>query len=508
MGKFDGITTFHDGLAVSDYVNMIPLGETCIDRQGETIVSDNIISDLVRGWFVDSSKRLYVVVGDEIHTFEYMNDSYQYEGTLKGRVNGEQVEVFKLAKSSGDVSFVESSIKPSQVYLCDGRYIYKWSSGSYSEMEVTMMLSPGVVPIEGAVNPQSSDQYAAVMKLDSQHLDLTNIAFITSIDWFDNKLVGVQKDKNTVWLTCTDPGQFDRESSLDPWGESYQLWNNWYASTNSADKLNTAKAFNGQLYLLNSNSIEIWSRTGNEQAPLQSNTTQVIHHGGRSPLVMGDFMYVIANDTVGQEYIGVVQGGQFKKISTMEIDHRCKEPLDLVPLSMRGETYIMVRDGKGLDGFVYSEGRWWRWVHPTEDDDGVVASIVKDFAITSKGIIVKFDDDKRTTAYGTEIQRYIRDSFDTWHERKLFRKIAISLDSGRVTDAVTLEALKRQIYIRLSTNRGLSFGKYYYRMLGKAGVNNKVVEWLGLGSGNSMLLEIGTSSAYKLQIYDIKIVIQ
>ena len=49
MGKFDGITTFHDGLAVSDYVNMIPLGETCIDRQGETIVSDNIISDLVRG---------------------------------------------------------------------------------------------------------------------------------------------------------------------------------------------------------------------------------------------------------------------------------------------------------------------------------------------------------------------------------------------------------------------------------------------------------------------------
>ena len=36
MDKFEGITTFHDGLAVSDYVNMIPLGETCIDRIGET----------------------------------------------------------------------------------------------------------------------------------------------------------------------------------------------------------------------------------------------------------------------------------------------------------------------------------------------------------------------------------------------------------------------------------------------------------------------------------------
>ena len=85
--------------------------------------------------------------------------------------------------------------------------------------------------------------------------------------------MAVEKSKNTVWLTCTDPGAVYAQYFSDPWGgngESYELWNNWYASTNSADKLNTAKAFNGQLYLLNSNSIEIWSRTGNESAPLQS----------------------------------------------------------------------------------------------------------------------------------------------------------------------------------------------------------------------------------------------
>lgn len=82
------------------------------------------------------------------------------------------------------------------------------------------------------------------------------------------------------------------------------------------------------------------------------------------------------------------------------------------------------------------------------------------------------------------------------------------MDSGRVTEPGADDDLNRQIYIRLSTNRGLSFGQYFFRKLGKSGMNNKVVEWLGLGSGNSMLLEIGTSSAYKLQIYDINIVVQ
>lgn len=514
MDKFEGITTYHDGLAVSDYVNMIPLGETCIDRIGETLISEAVETDQeIRGWFVDSTKRLYVAVADTIHTYSFDNGGYNYEGPLKGVVGGVLQQSFALLNHNDKVTFTESSIKPSTVYCCDGKYIYKWSTGLYDNISVKMMLSPKVVPSTGyETNARIADQYSAIIGgQDANVLDIREIASIESIDWFDNKLVAVEKSKNTVWLTCTDPEQFTRNTSLDPWGgngESYELWNNWYASTNSADKLNTAKAFNGQLYLLNSNSIEIWSRTGNESAPLQSNTMQVIHHGARAPLVMGDFMYVIANDTVGQEYIGLIQGGSFKRISTLEIDNRLKNPKDIVPLSIRGETHIMVRTDSGLDGFVFSEGRWWRWVHPAEDSDGVIASIISDFAITQKGRIVEFNDNTRRTYLGTEIQRYIRDSFDTWHERKLFRKIAISLDSGRVTDHSTDEELRRQIYIRLSTNRGLSFGKYYYRTLGKSGVNNKAVEWLGLGSGNSMLLEIGTSSAYKLQIYDIKIVVQ
>ena len=512
MGKFNGIDTFHDGLAVSDYVNMVPLGDSCIDRLGEQVISSLAFTSAakVRGHFVDSAKRIYIVLADMVHVFEPSDESYTYAGIMAGLIDGEPVESFRLIGKTGPVSFAESSIKPSTVYLCDGFCIYKWDSTGSQALMIRTMLPPNVFPVlpEEWEAARAIDPYDILTGRSGKMFDTSEMARIDSIDWFDNKLVGVQKDKNTVWLTCTDPEQFDRDASLNPWGEQYQLWNNWYASTNSADKLNTAVAFGGQLYLLNDNSIEIWARTGMENAPLQSNTMQVIHHGARNPLVIGDFMYVIANDRVGSDYVALIQNGQFKRISSFEIDHRLREPIDIVPIAMRGETYIMVRDNGGLDGYVYTEGKWWHWVHPQKDTDGVISSVYKNFAITDRGVLVKFTDDSRRTYTGEPIVRYIRDSFETWHTRKLFRRISVSMDSGRVTEPGADDDLNRQIYIRLSTNRGLSFGQYFFRKLGKSGMNNKVVEWLGLGSGNSMLLEVGTSSAYKLQIYDINIVVQ
>jgi hypothetical protein len=59
--------------------------------------------------------------------------------------------------------------------------------------------------------------------------------------------------------------------------------------------------------------------------------------------------------------------------------------------------------------------------------------------------------------------------------------------------------------VALSTNRGLNFGQPHFRRLGPAGYNNKVIEWRNLGSGNSVLLEIGTTALNKLQIYALKI---
>ncbi|MBQ2016155.1 MAG: hypothetical protein II207_04045, partial [Clostridia bacterium] len=199
-----------------------------------------------------------------------------------------------------------------------------------------------------------------------------------------------------------------------------------------------------------------------------------------------------------------------KKISNLEVDHRIEKlgMVDIVPIAQRGETYVMVRCKTGLDGYVFTDGRWWHWETPKGAEDSVYRSLVGPFAITRHGALVEFTDTKRRDYLDNQLHRYIRDSFETWHSRKLFRRVAVAMDSGRVTEPGADDDPMRQVYLRLSTNRGMNFGKYYYRKLGPSGMNNKVVEWLALGSGNSLLLEIGSSAQYKLQIYDIAVITQ
>jgi 3-deoxy-D-manno-octulosonate 8-phosphate phosphatase KdsC-like HAD superfamily phosphatase len=90
------------------------------------------------------------------------------------------------------------------------------------------------------------------------------------------------------------------------------------------------------------------------------------------------------------------------------------------------------------------------------------------------------------------------------------------MDTGRTdrdryvdADGNPIEEMQSmEIYVAISTNRGLSFSQRRYRKLGIAGHNNKVIEWRNLGSGNSALFEFGTSSLHKLQIYSMGVDVQ
>ena len=519
MGKFNGITDFHDGLAVSDYINMIPLGDTCVDRQGEEVLptgySDSISN--VRGTFLDSQDNVYVVIRDIVHRFKYnrMSNSATYIGPMRGYI-GNSEGVFQLRNMTGEVTFAESSTKPSQVYLCDGEYIYWWGTvddvfkpAERQAFVMTMMYSPGVV-LNTADTSARPDQYAAVIGA-ANDLNIDDIAHIDSLDWFDNKLVATQREKNTVWLTCTDPGQFYNSKSADPWGTANDLWHNWYSSTNSADRLYRAISFGGQLYLLNNLSIEVWGRTGNEDAPLQSNTLQVIHHGARNPLIIADTMYVIASDQVGSEYVAAIKGGQFQKISNAEIDRRLGTPYDLQVLSQRDESYLFVRDSDNgremFEGFVFKDGMWWRWENSPTNDMPIRNTIVKNISVTRGGSLVAFTNDSRRDASGEIIRRVVRDSFQMFPKRSIIRRVNLVMDTGRANVYADLpeDERKRMIYLALSTNRGLSFSLPRYRSLGRSGINNKEVEWRNLGSANSILLEFGTTADYNLQVYDVQI---
>lgn len=536
MGNFNGIVEYHDGLAVSDYVNMLPLGETCVDRIGDALIDSGIVLEAgseVRGTFIDSTNKIYIVYGNAIYMAQYTpeTDTIGPLTPMQWYLNGEKTN-FNTWKQTGRVTFCESSIKPSIVFCCDGKYIYMWNTTVNNTTRperdpfiVNMMYLPEMVIGDdsngGSIS--SGDTLDGEFNLQDSIAGISGSAnisgweekndYIASICWFDNKLVGCNKAKNTVWITRTDPGWYFRETGKHPLNpdDGIDLWYNWYSSTNNADNLIDVASYAGQLYFFNDHSIEVWGRTGNEDSPIQPNTTQVIHFGGRNPLIFEGVLYFIASDAMNDEFIAAFSP-QFQKLSNKEIERRLGRPLDLQIITQRHENYLFVRN-EDCSGFLFRDGRWSSWDNPSNATYRIRNSIVRDYAITDTGRITKFDEELRTTG-GVRYNRYIRDGFVQFPKRVIFRRFYLIMDTGKTDRDVHLyrptpnaqpvpdPVLQNlEMYAAISTNRGMSFSQRRYRKLGLAGHNNKVIEWRNLGSGNSFLIEFGTSSLHKLQIY-------
>ena len=536
MGNFNGIVEYHDGLAVSDYVNMLPLGETCVDRVGDALIDSGIVLEAgseVRGTFIDSTNKIYIVYGNAIYMAQYTpeTDTIGPLTPMQWYLNGVKTN-FNTWKQTGRVTFCESSIKPSIVFCCDGKYIYMWNTTVNNTSRpdrdpfiVNMMYLPEMVLGDdsngGSIS--SGDTLDGEFNLQDSIAGVSGSAnisgweekndYIVSICWFDNKLVGCNKAKNTVWITRTDPGWYFRDTGKHPLNpdDGIDLWYNWYSSTNNADNLIDVASYAGQLYFFNDHSIEVWGRTGNEDSPIQPNTTQVIHFGGRNPLIFEGVLYFIASDAMNDEFIAAFSP-QFQKLSNKEIERRLGRPLDLQIITQRHENYLFVRN-EDCSGFLFRDGRWSSWDNPANATYHIRNSIVRDYAITDTGRITKFDEELRTTG-GVRYNRYIRDGFVQFPKRVIFRRFYLIMDTGKTDRDVHLyrptpnaqpvpdPVLQNlEMYAAISTNRGMSFSQRRYRKLGLAGHNNKVIEWRNLGSGNSFLIEFGTSSLHKLQIY-------
>lgn len=536
MSEFNGIVDYHDGLAVSDYVNMLPLGETCVDRVGDELCANSVdfgTDENVRGTFIDSDNNIYIARGSELWKAKYHpeTDSVDQLVPMQWYVGGNLVQ-FRFWNAAARVTFCESSIKPSVVFCCDGAYIYMWNtmqnpSGMASREPgiVNMMYLPNMTSetvsavLTESTQPEFQDYLARIDHYpDFSNWDTDeNRTLVQSICWFDNKLVACNKEKNTVWITRTDPMSYFRKSPT-PVGQQYSyplapqdnidLWYNWYSSTNSADNLIDIASYGGQLYFFNDHSIEVWARTGNEDSPIQPNTTQVVHFGGRNPLIFEGVLFFIASDAMGDEFIAAFSP-QFVRLSNKEIERRLDTPADLQVLMQRHENYLFVRYDD-YHGFVFKDGRWSSWENPVNAQYGIRNSIVRDFAVTSTGNLTKFDERIRTTG-GVRYNRYIRDGFKQFNGRVIIRRFYLVMDTGRTDRDAHVDAVGNplpdmqdmEIYVAVSTNRGLSFSQRRYRKLGVSGHNDKVMEWRNLGSGNSALFEFGTSSLHKMQIYSM-----
>lgn len=537
VSEFNGIQQFHDGMAVSDYCNTIPLGTSIIDRQGEEFIDDWISEDdrtheRVSATFVDSKKNLYIACTDGLRM-------YRVDIAPDGTQTPHYIRTLDIGHISGEVSFCESSTKPSQVYCCVEGRVYYWNTEPISYVGIPASMAyrcaaytPVRVPVIASAyalrdpNPNHflNNWFPEVNNTNYYLNDESLCPRISRITWFDNRLVLVQNSRNTVWLSEIDPSRFlvcktggpgpalpivginPNEPDHD---KKYlnDFMPHYYSSTASSANLIDAIAFAGQLYFLNDYSIEVWSATGNSLNPIQHNSQNTMHYGGRSPVIVADTMFIICRDTIHNDFVAAIhQNGQFEHISNIEIERQLQPGAHIMkPLSVRDQSmFVVYRDDDMVEGFSAAEKRWWKYWNGTRPVDFMVWTICNIqgtvYGVSRQGYLVRATDKHRCFSDGSPIIRYVRGAFLSFIGRKILRNVEVICDTGVYFEG---NYERSELYLRVSFNRGLAFGPYLYRKLGAAGTNNRQMIWRNCGSGNSILLEFGTSDNVRFQIYGL-----
>lgn len=574
INEFAGIRSFHDGMSVSDYVNMIPLENSCIDRLGETVVCEGYEGERVIQTFVDSFRNVYIATDKEVRAYSYNEPSKSWQ--RRSLISSWDGDGFKYINAEpGNITFCESTTKPSQVFMCDGRYVYYWNTvqlvstpviadigDRYPGTDYYQRLKPFVANLlpfgdftefsdaECPSYPAFSDTHTGYLlgwwptiydgswdpKERNYKGDLWDISSIT---WFENRLVLVQKSANTVRLSEIRPDRFIIPVYYEQYQQwfPYQIW--WYAdeqayesntrsqcvvphayvSTASAAMLQDAVSFGGQLYFLNDTSIEIWNNTYNSDAPIQQSSMSVIHFGGRSPCIVADTMFIIAKDAYHNDFIAAIrQNGQIQRISNDEIERRMMGRASIIrPLSVRDNSFVVVYSSSDLTGSpdlrcglsVTKDNKWWTYDNRYLRDHSFGAwSVInldgKQIDVGNHGELIEQTPDSRLHCDGSAICRSVRGCFTQLPGRVIVREVEVVCDTGVYYD---LER-RGNLYLRLSFDRGLSFGKYLYRSLGLPGKNDRRIVWRNCGSGNSFLMEFGTSDNVRFQLYEIDFELQ
>lgn len=551
INKFAGINAYHDGSVISDYCNVIPLDSSIIDRQGELLcpvidTNGNAVelpsTFIAKTSFVDSHQNIYIVTEDGIRRFTLRNDS-QTDTTLVLQelvLNSQQSDL--QINLAGPFSFCESSTKPSQVYFCDGYNVFYWNTtDTFDTYEVPESVRDRVKPFVMTMIPMKTGEVDIPSRVIGENgitsenateqpygwwdNSLKSDFGISSICWFNNRLVCCQLSKNTVWLSVVDPSRYlvpasgksapfalysYTTSSDSEYKAYYSFVPNYYSSTASSANLQEVVAFAGQLYFLNDTSIEVWSATQNDGNPIQLATQNIMHFGGRSPVIVADVMYVLCHDTIHNDFVvAISQSGQMSTISNSEIERQMTRGAVVIkPLSIRDQSMVIVYSTDAyLNGLsVTKSGKWWRADNGKWGNE-FLAWTMGNFngriiGVTNYGRPVIATDSNRLFADKRPIVRFVRGGFTTFIGRKIVRVVNVIGDTGVYMGQ---SGGRPSIYVRFSFDRGLSFGPYLYRLVGRQGANNREMQWRNCGSGNSMLLEFGTSGNIRFQIYGLNL---
>lgn len=523
LSEFKGISQYNDAFSVSEYNNLIPLLNSCVDRLGEQLVNLPM-EGTPRGTFLDSQGWVWIHFTYHILRFrlnELLNNDVQTVQRISTFLDVSAKEIL-FTESTYRVSMVNSlpdgteqlsDTMTTQVYMTDGRQIVYFNTNNtdfgntpYSEQDYRV--TPFGLPTDNA--PGFPAKPEKTLK-------------ITGMTWFDNRLIISDKHSNSIWITRTDPNWYRRLYAMEPipgetgrWSENGadRLWIERIASTDQASNLNSVVSFSGMLYLFSDKNIETLSRTGTELQPLQLSPNSFLYTGGRNPIVLGDFLYFVALEQSGVEHVAVLnREGSLKVLSNIEIEKRLNSKIGKIyPLVQKNLSFILVypnEESEPNQNWAFAcnqDGFWWKWDNTESGEEMVRHGLFSNLGITNKGNVSLFTEKSRLFVSGNKMPRFLRDYFSTFTGRKILRSVEFICDTGRFLGAPELETSEENAtWARFSFNRGANWSRHYFRKLSEIGKNDKVIIFRNCGSGNSICIEFGTGANAALQLHKINL---
>ena len=324
-------------------------------------------------------------------------------------------------------------------------------------------------------------------------------------EWYDNRLV--TEASNAVWLTCTDPysyletarNYFDTSTRTFTWRENNvnNFWTQWYHSTLSTDNVVDVKACYGYLYFINDHSVEMWTRSGTESAPLNNVSNYVNNVTIKKCDVVNGRLWAITETDGRLDMVLIGADGNPTVVSNSAIskllkDYVSTELVHFTTILQNKESHFCItrNDGDRVKYLCYNTtaGAWYRLDYCKR-----VAPIVQfgQCAVSAECLdLVQNDkcydmEDDGNAYQNAKYERNLVDVYVPLTKRMSLPAVEVYGEFGYGADVENNDKLMLQN----SWTNGRTWSSEYWRTPPRLGQFQPKVVFHGLGSGENILLK-------------------
>lgn len=410
------------------------------------------------------------------------------------RFNGNTpVFVGQVKNSSEFVTFAESQEQGTtnvKGFVCDGTLIYEWEIRAEDSAVASSYAEIGYIPY---VNGSATEK-----------------AVPANITYYNYRLIMTCKNSNQWFYSGLNDSIFNDAD--------------WYTSEFKNDRTIKAVSNGGSIWLLNNNSLEIWTRSGDATDPFT--TPMGNQHNIGLASIQGtaqldaDIYWIGNGDT---STAGIFKGtgtGNVSRISTPGIEiiinaWKYRSQTKAFAYRLNGCSFIVftsVNDDQTI-AYCVETGKWserstsnngyvhyWDVIYTAIGNDGVMY-----FGTANSNNLCKFNSNLALDHNGYPITReYSSPIFIDNLQRFVIRQIKLDIECGTGPSYID----EPEVYLQVSRDAGKTWGERRMLQLGKRGQYKTQVRSFGFGVARDFVIRFGTSAPIPITFYQMRLTIE